>query len=507
MSSKILHQERELVNERTEALVMDHLGEVEDKVLALLSQRRSEIVGALEGLDLGTDSLRALEKSDSRLGQLVRLEGSSGDLIHPPLFGRLTAKEEAFLQRTRGLWDRSPGLTVSEEGEDPQGAWQPLFWQEGLYLVFWWPADDGTVVGVELDRVRFLADVIGVLPASDPSADVRGLSLRLRRAGGTALYSWGPEVGEGARPVAQRALAEPLSSWFLEAFTVSTASGDSLERVSTIQFLAILLATLLALVGSATYLWWESRRRLREADQRVTFVNQVAHELKTPLTNIRLYAELLADRLPEPHEESPGSSAVRQPGHYAAVVVGEAQRLSRLIHNVLDFGRSRRGALSVHRQPGHLNHKLREIIDRFRPALESRGFEVEFKTQDDELAAFDGDTLEQVVGNLLSNVEKYAAEGRFVSINCLREEDEVVIEVRDRGPGVAKAYSEKIFRPFFRVNGSLTEGVSGAGIGLALSRELARLHGGDLILLPQGPGAHFRFTLFCPRVHSGKEGS
>ncbi|MCP5119705.1 MAG: HAMP domain-containing histidine kinase, partial [bacterium] len=409
MSSKILRQERELVNERTEALVMDHLGEVEEGVLTLLNQRREEIVGALNGLDLGPENLRSLERSDSRLGQIVRLEATSGDLIHPPMLGHMTVKEETFLERTRGLWDRSPGLTSSEDGEDRQGAWQPLFWQEGLYLIYWWPAADGTVVGVELDRVRFLADVIGVLPASGPSEDVRGLSLRLRRAGGTALYSWGPTAMEGSRPVAQRALAEPLSSWSLEAFSVSPTSGDSLEKASTIQFIAILMAALLAMVGSAAYLWWESRRRIREADQRVTFVNQVAHELKTPLTNIRLYAELLADRLPQSQRESPGSSAAREPGHYAAVVVGEAQRLSRLIHNVLDFGRSRRGALSIHRQPGHLNEKLREIVDRFRPAHESCGFEVLFKTADGAATALGGGSLRHVVGNLLRCTERYAA--------------------------------------------------------------------------------------------------
>ena len=505
MSSKILRQERELVDERTEALVMDHLGEVEESILALLTRRREDIVGSLDGLDLGPESLRALERADSRLGQIVRLEEATGDLIHPPVLGILTSKEEAFLERTRGLWDRSPGLISAEDGEVRSGAWQPLFWQEGLYLIFWFPAADGTVVGVELDRVRFLADVIGALPSSDPSGDPRGLSLRLLRAGGPPLYSWGPKVEKGILPVAKRALAEPLSSWSLEAFSVSPSAGDSLERASSIQFMAVLLAAILAILGSATYLWWESRRRIREADQRVTFVNQVAHELKTPLTNIRLYAELLADRLPAAQLDSPASSPMPEPGHYAAVVVGEAQRLSRLIHNVLDFGRSRRGALSVHRQPGQIHEKLREIVDRFRPALESRGFEIDFKPEAGEPAAFDGDTLEQVVGNLLSNVEKYAAEGRFVAITSHQEGDEVVIEVRDRGPGIARAHREKIYQPFFRVNDSLTEGISGAGIGLALSRELARLHGGDLTFQPGEPGACFRLTLCCPRIIPEKE--
>jgi signal transduction histidine kinase len=117
--------------------------------------------------------------------------------------------------------------------------------------------------------------------------------------------------------------------------------------------------------------------------------------------------------------------------------------------------------------------------------------------------SLDTDAVEQIVGNLVSNVEKYGAGGKHLELTSRHRGEQVEITVADRGPGLPPRERQRIFEPFYRVNDALTGGVGGTGIGLAISRDLARLHGGDLQLEPSQAGASFRLTLHCPLVTAG----
>jgi signal transduction histidine kinase len=139
-------------------------------------------------------------------------------------------------------------------------------------------------------------------------------------------------------------------------------------------------------------------------------------------------------------------------------------------------------------------------LDRFRPALLAQGIEVFLAPGASRRAAVDADILEQILGNLLSNAEKYAAGGQRLDVTTRQTEGQAEVVVHDHGPGIPERERERIFDPFYRIGSALTEGVSGTGIGLTISRELARLHGGDLALVPSSEGACFRLTLACPLV-------
>ncbi|MCA9558925.1 MAG: HAMP domain-containing histidine kinase, partial [Myxococcales bacterium] len=241
----------------------------------------------------------------------------------------------------------------------------------------------------------------------------------------------------------------------------------------------------LALLGLAGWFSRESTRELRRAAQRVSFVNQVSHELKTPLTNIRMYAELLEDELADTDDRAE---------RYVGIIVSESQRLSRLIANILSFARHQREQLSVRKAPAVVDDVVRQTLDQFAPSLAAAGVSPQLDLSAGATVRVDADALGQMLGNLLSNVEKYAA-GRPVDLVTRQAGGVTTLTVRDHGPGIPKAARAKVFEPFHRLSNALSDGVTGTGIGLGIARELARLHGGDLVLEADEDGAAFTITL------------
>jgi signal transduction histidine kinase len=247
------------------------------------------------------------------------------------------------------------------------------------------------------------------------------------------------------------------------------------------------------IIGLAIYLYRESTREIREAMQRVTFVNQVSHELKTPLTNIRMYAELLEEQIPEETEKERG---------YLSIITSESRRLSRLIGNVLTFAREQRNGVSFNPIELMADEAIRSVLENFAPALKTKGIEVETDLRCRRPALIDRDILEQVLSNLVSNVEKYGAEGKLLKVESKRNGEELLLTVRDHGPGIPKSLREKVWKPFFRASNKLTDGVSGTGIGLSIVRTLAKAHGGSAAILPVSRGTAIQVILHAPEAVS-----
>ena len=134
--------------------------------------------------------------------------------------------------------------------------------------------------------------------------------------------------------------------------------------------------------------------------------------------------------------------------------------------------------------------------------MSKKGIEIRFHGNASDPVQFDIDALEQILVNLLSNVEKYAASGKLMELSTSQNGDRTTIEIADHGPGIAGDQREKIFQPFYRMSDRL-EGAAGAGIGLSIARSLARLHGGDIDLLDTDSGATFRVELLTPKADDG----
>ncbi|MES2474356.1 MAG: HAMP domain-containing sensor histidine kinase [Verrucomicrobiota bacterium] len=297
-----------------------------------------------------------------------------------------------------------------------------------------------------------------------------------------ALVTLGPaRHGPAASIIPTRTL---FGDWQIRAW-----DGLIVSRTHDATTLAATAAIALMLTASGVALYFQQKRALKLAAERVSFVNRVSHELGTPLTNLSLNLDLATEFLStRPHE------ARRRLG----LVAEEIERLSRLVANVLTFSRRERDSLELKSArciPGEIIHRTLEC---FRPALERRLIEIETHLDADAPVLLDADALSQITGNLISNVEKYAATGRWLRLDCQLDNAFLILEISDRGPGIPTAARERIFTPFERVLETTNEGASGTGLGLAIGRDLAGRMGGTLELLDSAIGATFRLRIPAP---------
>jgi signal transduction histidine kinase len=244
----------------------------------------------------------------------------------------------------------------------------------------------------------------------------------------------------------------------------------------------------LAVLGGGMGLYGAVRSELAYARRRNDFVAAVSHELKTPLTTIRMYAEMLRDGM------VPGADRQRT---YHHTITMESERLGRLIANVLELARLERGGPAPEVVVGSVAPVLRDAVEIVRPHAASAGFEVAVVADDDLPAVrIDRDALTQIVVNLVDNAVKFAAAGdKRIELTLHRNDDAgVELVVRDYGPGVPRAHLRRVFEPFWRGERELTRKTRGTGIGLALVRGLAERMGAS-VLARNHPSGGFEVVL------------
>ncbi|MGE5296874.1 MAG: sensor histidine kinase, partial [Solirubrobacterales bacterium] len=240
-----------------------------------------------------------------------------------------------------------------------------------------------------------------------------------------------------------------------------------------------ILAVVVAAVGlSLLSLWHNMRAQAMLAQKKDDFISAVSHELRTPLTSIRMYTEMLeknwvksADKVAEYHR------TMRQ----------ESERLSRLVENVLDFARLQKGRKNYAFHLGSIDECVAGAVEMMRPYAGQHGFTIETDLAAADPIRFDKDAVTQIVVNLVDNAVKYArgAEDKTISVRTRNEAGFMVIEVRDRGPGIPHGMQKKVFEQFYRCEDDIPrEGSScqpqttGMGLGLTLVKRFAEAHRG-----------------------------
>ena len=299
-----------------------------------------------------------------------------------------------------------------------------------------------------------------------------------RERGGAGPYDLGNAspaevVSSGMRPV-----------WVEGALLPGSPAGGPVAVASPVRWsmLAAWAGVLLAALALESVMALSERRRV--------FVSAVTHELRTPLTTFRMYTDMIAEGM-VPSEQKREECLAR--------LRGEAERLSHLVENVLFYSRVETGRASASVEPLRLRPFLERQVEVLREQAERSGLRVELDVgnETEELTVrVDASAIEQILTNLFDNAIKYASDGELVRLQLRRAGREVVVVVEDRGPGLSRRDRRRLFQPFSKSDREAAQSAPGTGLGLALSRRLARAMGGDLRLdASHAHGACFLLTL------------
>jgi signal transduction histidine kinase len=226
------------------------------------------------------------------------------------------------------------------------------------------------------------------------------------------------------------------------------------------------------------------------ARQQQDFVSAVSHELKSPLTSIRMYGEML--------KEGWADEEKRQ--SYYEFIHDESERLSRLISNVLHLASITRNEPQFDLKPTNVGELMNSTESKISNQIERAGFELRCKTINDAdkaIIRIDEDCFAQIIINLVDNAIKFSknAENKVIEVSSKRSADNrIQFSVRDHGPGIPKDQMKKIFQLFYRSESELTRETIGTGIGLAIVHQLTLAMNGNVDLINAEPGAEFRVS-------------
>lgn len=252
------------------------------------------------------------------------------------------------------------------------------------------------------------------------------------------------------------------------------------------EYLGLVGGLVFVLLAGLLTIYRGVRRERELARLKSEFVSNVSHELKTPLTSIRMFGEML--------QQGVAADQLRRSKYYG-IIVAESERLGRLINNVLDFSRMERGTKTYEFEGQSLAELGREALETFRNFREAEEFEIQLKQEDQPEVNVDRDAVIQSLINLLTNAVKYSGSARGIRLRVYSRAGSGVIEVRDEGIGVPRAEQRKIFDDFYRATNVRQGGAEGTGLGLALVRRHCHNMGGSVEMeSEEGAGSTFRMV-------------
>jgi signal transduction histidine kinase len=328
---------------------------------------------------------------------------------------------------------------------------------------------------------RTCADVVGntiirdvvtrraLLPASVTSGVSNDsiVALSVREPSGHVVYQ---SDRAQASPYAAEAPLEQAGSLVVRA-TIRPRAVELLALGALPESRVPILIGLLTLTAAMIIVTIAQLRREHELSRlRSDFISSVSHELRTPLSQILLFAETLS--LGRVRTEAERQTATE-------VIVQEGRRLMHLVENILHFSRAERQMSRLGPEPLDLNQAVKEIVDDWRPLAGAADVRIRTQFMPDVHAMADRSALRQMVLNLLDNALKYGPASQTVTVGTTIDGSHARVWVDDEGEGIPLRERERVWKPFYRMQGHANSSVAGSGIGLFVVRELARLHGGD----------------------------
>jgi signal transduction histidine kinase len=351
--------------------------------------------------------------------------------------------------------------------QEPESVWVP--YGKELWLVSLAPALPGRQ---RLAIVVQGESILDSITANIPDSEMILVNARFTSGAGPDGEPLGPNFPGLKLTYATGGEASLLGDWGLQR---------------SFYLIALFLVLCVTLFG-AYFLWRDVGRELQMAEMRSQFIASVSHELKTPLTAIRIFAETLRmGRFKD-------SQAKRE---YLDTIVNESHRLTRLLNNVLDFSKIEKGQRTYRREPACLDEIINAAVQATQYPLKQQDFHLNVHLEE-ELPdiSVDRDAIGQAILNLLSNAMKYSGESRQIDLRVQKRAGHAVIEVTDQGIGIDPAQQKRIFEKFYRVPSEENERISGTGLGLALVFHIVKAHDGYVELRSVlGKGSTFSIHL------------
>lgn len=370
------------------------------------------------------------------------------------------------------------------------------FVQDRLEMIFWVRPERApdVVFGCQIyaESLRDLwSDALPVADVSSFSSDTRPeyiLTLLNDKAQPASGAPGAKEERDWKHPFVASEIGEALPHWEA-ALYLSRPEQLKESALKLRRTLYLLIAAALAAIACGGGLVVaDTRRQVVLAQKKADFVSNVSHELKTPLTSIRMFSELMHSGRANPSRHT----------QYLRIIMVESERLTRLINNVLDFSRSERKQHPLEKSWLDLYCVLDRAWENHELHLQEMGFRTLWNAAPGPYPVIgDEDALAQILVNLLSNAEKYSGDHKEIELESGIESETVYVRVLDRGLGIPSGEEQKIFEAFYRAHDSLSSGIQGSGLGLTLAQRHAQEMSGSIHCEPRRGGGTI-FTLRLP---------
>jgi signal transduction histidine kinase len=287
----------------------------------------------------------------------------------------------------------------------------------------------------------------------------------------------------------------PFSSW-QAGIGLKNTNLDDFARNSFLQSAGVSFLVLVFLLCGVALTIRATDREARLAQAKSNFVANVSHELKTPLSLISLFSEILELGRVKKEEKKI---------EYYRIIRHESLRLNKMIDNILDFSKIEAGRKKYDFADGDMAEVIENVLSSYRYQIINSGFDIQTNIQPDlPPVLIDRDAMAQAISNLLDNAIKYSGEVKQLSITTEMHGTDLSIEIADHGIGIPRAEHAKIFEKFYRVGNGLVHDVKGSGLGLSLVKHIIEAHQGT-ISVESEVGRGSRFTILLPLRRSAAD--
>jgi signal transduction histidine kinase len=279
------------------------------------------------------------------------------------------------------------------------------------------------------------------------------------------------------------------------------------KKKGLVFYISIIIFAAFSILGGSIFTLSALANEWRQAKLKGEFASHLSHDLRRPLTSIRMFSEMLKN------DDVPSEEKRRE---YYGIISEESDKLTHLANNILDFSRIEGGRRKYTFREEDITRIVRETVERFKVYTNKDARPVELhiekaasaggdsdegngrKKQGYPIVKADAGAMAQAIMNLLTNADKYSPSDKTITVNLNRGKNQAVIEIIDRGEGIPKEDLKKIFQKFYRVARKDMPSVEGTGLGLALVKYTVEAHGGKVTVESEkGKGSTFRIVLPC----------